>query len=220
MARRRRTRRTTNLWRGRAGKVGRYAVLVTAVIVAIGQLRQSEMFYPVSVPFDRGLYTHWSDADGDCQDTRQEVLISESLVQPKLDARGCTVLSGEWFDPFTGRTLTTPKLLDVDHRVPLAEAHRSGADSWSAERRAAFANDLAHPDTLIAVDRSANRSKGDGDPLSWMPPDWMSRCAYLLRWRATKQRWALAEDLLEGWYIDGHLALCRLINADQDPLVQ
>ena len=209
-----------SLWRGRAGKVGRYSVLVVAVIAAIGQLRQSEIFYPVAVPFDRALYSHWADDDGDCQDTRQEVLIAESLVPPKLDARGCTVVSGDWFDPFTGHTLTNPKLLDVDHRVPLAEANRSGADRWSADRRAAFANDLSHPDTLIAVDRSANRSKSDGDPLSWMPPNWMSRCAYLLRWWATKQRWALAEDLLEGWYIDAHLGLCRLIGANQDPLVE
>jgi hypothetical protein len=194
-------------------------VLVVAMIAAIGQLRQSEMFYPVSVPFDRALYTHWSDANGDCLDTRQEVLMAESLNPPKLNSRGCAVVSGRWFDPFTGRTLTDPRLLDVDHRVPLAEAHRSGAHAWSAERRAAFANDLSHPDSLIAVDRSANRSKADGDPLSWMPPDWENRCGYLLRWRATKQRWDLAEDLLEGWYIDGHLGLCRLVGADRDPLV-
>ena len=51
------------------------------------------------VPYDRDLYGGWIDADGDCQDTRQEVLIAESLIPARLDSRGCRVVSGEWLDP-------------------------------------------------------------------------------------------------------------------------
>lgn len=196
-------------WKRRTGRLSRWAVLVAALVAAVAGLRQSEVFYPVDEPFERELYRHWTDDDGDCRNTRQEVLISESLDPPKLSPDGCRVVSGRWYDPFTGATFTNPSALDVDHRVPLSEAHRSGAHRWNAARRAAYANDLSHPDSLIAVDRSANRSKGDGDPLSWMPPDYGYWCPYAARWRATKQRWELQEDLLEGWWIDGVLAVCR-----------
>ena len=144
-------------------------------------------------------------------DTRTEVLIQESLEPPKLSADGCEVVAGRWYDPYTDTTFTDPRDLDVDHRVPLGEAHRSGGDRWDRARRQAYANDLSHPDSLIAVDRSANRSKADGDPLSWMPPAWGYRCAYVERWRDSKRRWDLAEDRLEGWWNDAVLWTCRQI---------
>jgi len=83
-------------------------------------------------PFRRSLYKHWIDVDGDCQDTREEVLIAESTVPVTLDRRGCKVRKGRWFDPYTGRTFTNPKKLDIDHFIPLKEVHRSGGSRWGA----------------------------------------------------------------------------------------
>ena len=49
--------------------------------------------------YSRKNYKHWVDEDKDCQNTRQEVLISESLIKVKLGNKGCRVLSGKWYDP-------------------------------------------------------------------------------------------------------------------------
>ena len=111
------------------------------------------------VPYDRSLYALWTDDDNDCQDTRQEVLIAESLRPVEFDEAGCRVVEGSWFDPYTALMVTNPSELDIDHLVPLAEAHRSGADAWDAELRQRFANDLSQVDGLIAVTSSVNRSK-------------------------------------------------------------
>ena len=78
--------------------------------------------------YDRDDWDHWNDADRDCQDTRQEVLIAESSVSVVYtDDRKCRVASGSWTDPYTGDVAEDPSKLDVDHMVPLANAHASGA---------------------------------------------------------------------------------------------
>ena len=81
---------------------------------------------PADLPaYDRGEWGRWSDVDDDCQDTRQEVLIAESLLPVTYRSdRQCRVASGEWFGAFTGTTILEPGALDIDHLVPLANAHR------------------------------------------------------------------------------------------------
>ena len=111
--------------------------------------------------YERKSYRHWIDEDCDCQKARHEVLIEESLSTVGFkSSKGCRVVSGSWNDPYSGRTITDATKLDIDHMVPLKEAHQSGAANWSRERKRAYANGLDDPDTLIAVDRGLNRQKG------------------------------------------------------------
>ena len=111
-----------------------------------------------------------------------------------MDDRGCRVVSGRWLEPYSGQIFTNPGDLDIDHMVPLAEAHRSGADTWTAEQREDYANDLFHTDGLIAVSASANRSKGDRDPARWLPPNESYRCEYVRKWVLIKATWGLDMD--------------------------
>jgi len=44
---------------------------------------------------------------------------------------------------------------------------------------------------LLAVDSSTNRSKGDGDAATWLPPNKAFRCAYVARQVAVKGKYRL-----------------------------
>jgi hypothetical protein len=143
--------------------------------------------------YDRGDWRHWIDADGDCQDTRQEVLIEESLVAVPFETPdNCRVASGEWLDMYTGATVADPAELDIDHMVPLANAHRSGGWAWDPDTKKAYANDLSYPDHLIGVSAGANRSKGDKGPEEWRPPDEDYWCDYAIDWVVIKSEWGLS----------------------------
>ena len=139
----------------------------------------------------------WRDADGDCINTRHEVLQATSLVTPVMSGNGCSVVQGRWYDPYTGQFYNNPQDLDIDHVVPLAEAHRSGANLWARRKKQAFANDLDHIGFLLPVYKSANRSKGDKDPANWMPQNLDFHCEYLSLWISIKEEYSLSMDARE-----------------------
>ena len=159
--------------------------------------------------YDRDDWKHWSDLDGDCQKARQEVLIEESLIPVTFKSdRECEVATGRWFAAFTGNTVVDPGDLDVDHLVPLANAHSSGAAHWTPERKEQYANFLSDPDHLIAVTSSANRSKGARGPDEWRPPDETYWCTYATDWAEIKEAWGLWMSEYEAEAVQEMLGTC------------
>jgi hypothetical protein len=144
--------------------------------------------------YNRDLFDHWIDEDGDRCDTREEVLIAESRSRAQVDPYGCKVVAGDWFSAYDGLTFSDPSELDIDHVVALAEAWDSGASGWDASRRRAFANDLGHPEALAAVSASSNRSKSDLDPGQWKPTREAAWCQYARDWVSVKKAWDLSAD--------------------------
>lgn len=141
--------------------------------------------------YARSKFKHWTDVDGDCQDTRAEVLADESLIPVSYDESGCRVIEGLWVGFFTGKVFTKASQLDVDHLVPLKEAWVSGASEWTDTGRMAYANDMSNGMHLGAVSLSANRSKGDRGPDKWLPPLESARCPYVTAWSRIKKNWNL-----------------------------
>jgi len=178
------------------------------VIGVAAKLEALRTAAPDTSPYNRDSWPHWIDADGDCQDTRDEVLIIESTIAVTLSANGCDVVAGRWVDIYTNQVFTDPSLLDIDHMVPLANAHRSGGASFDTARKSAFANYLAIDDALIAVSASANRSKGDNSPDQWLPPNGASHCRYATAWVDVKSQWTLTVTVAEKARLAQLLAAC------------
>lgn len=155
---------------------------------AIGDL---DVASEVRTGYDRDLFEHWVDEDGDGCDARAEVLIAEADDDPSVGS-GCRLTGGRWFSYYDRVSVTSASDLDIDHMVPLAEAWDSGARSWSAGKREAYANDLGDYRTLVGVTASSNRSKSDQDPAEWMPDH--DTCRYLREFVAVKVRWGLSID--------------------------
>jgi hypothetical protein len=141
--------------------------------------------------YDRDKYQLWIDADGDCQDTRDEVLAAES----KTPVTGCDIRTGRWLSYYDRETWTNSSDVDIDHLVPLKEGWDSGAKKWNADTRTRYANDLRDSRTLVAVTDNVNQSKSDRDPAEWMPT--YGKCRYLREWTAVKMRWGLTVDQAE-----------------------
>jgi hypothetical protein len=137
--------------------------------------------------YSRDRFPHWRKVDEYC-DVRDAVLKRDGTgVQA---TRTCRITKGSWYSPYDARTYTDPDQIDIDHMVPLANAWRSGADGWTDDQRADFANDLTRPQ-LLAVSRATNRAKGDQDPSQWKPANRDYWCAYAQRWIAVKSHWKL-----------------------------
>ena len=116
--------------------------------------------------------------------------------RPRTDGREFAVVSGRWIDPYTGTEVTAASELDIDHKVPLANAARVAR----SERRRPLSvrQQLIEPQRLLAGTASANRSKGDKGPESWRPPLVEYWFADATDWIGVKTTWQFtATQMLE-----------------------
>ncbi|SCL36263.1 Protein of unknown function [Micromonospora rhizosphaerae] len=154
--------------------------------------------------YSRDLFPHWITISGTCN-TREQVLKRDG-TSVVVDS-SCAATSGRWYSPYDGATWYAASDVDIDHVVPLAEAWRSGANSWTTSRRQSFANDLTRPQ-LIAVTDNVNQAKGDQDPSTWQPPLTSYRCTYSKMWITVKYSWGLTLQSSEKSALQGMLNTC------------
>ena len=168
---------------------------------------------PDAPAYDRQAYGQsWADTDHNGCDTRNDIL-ARDLARPifKPGTRDCVVLSGTLAEPYTGATIEfqkgekTSSLVQIDHVVALADAWRSGAWRWDAERRQEFAND---PQNLLAVDGAANEDKSASSADQWLPPNRAFRCDYVKRQIAVKSAYGLSVTRTEQDAMAEQLSIC------------
>lgn len=183
---------------------------VRALLVVLRDLRVAVR--GSEIEYNRREWRHWIDADRDCQDTRAEVLIAESVAPvsfaPEDDGDQCRVISGRWVGPWTGEVFTDASDVDIDHHVPLGHAHLSGGWQWPPERKRAYANDLADAESLQAISAPVNRSKGKQTPDEWKPDEAGSWCRYAADWVTVKAKWELTVTPAEVDALEDMLAGC------------
>lgn len=106
-------------------------------------------------------YGGWQDYDGDCQNTRAEVLISRSLSQVEFSrSDNCYVKSGKWIDYYTGIIYTNAKDIQIDHIISLKQHYEAIGSTLTHAQRVEYANEPTH---FVIAKSSLNMSKGAKD---------------------------------------------------------
>ena len=148
---------------------------------------------PAHEKYSRKDWQHWIDENRNCLDTRAEILKLRSLVPVLTNKKGCKITHGKWEDYYYPEIHTLAKFVDIDHLVPLKNAHLSGAASWGHRSKEEFAND---PDNLVVTNRSYNRQKGAKGIDEWLPVNKDYACKYIKHFVRIKNKYSL--KLLDG----------------------
>ena len=196
----------------------------TVATVDYPQLTISEISSSIS-EYDRDDWNHWIDENGDCQNTRHEVLIEESFeTVTYTNDTYCSVSTGKWYGNYTGQYYYNASELDIDHFIPLKNAHQSGGYNWSSAKKEEFANYRLDPDNLIAVNLSANRSKGAKGPDEWKPSNTEYWCEYAFDWIRIKDYWNLTATQAEWDALVSMIETCpagfAYADAEEEPVVE
>lgn len=144
--------------------------------------------------YSRGDYKHWVMQSGKC-DTRETVLKNAGFRTTST----CKAVDGSasYKEPYTGKTVTDPRKLDIDHVIPLGYVNQHGGKKWSSAEKQQYANNWngdsgKSTPVLLAVDSSANRQKGDKGPSEWMPSDKAYWCEYSTMWAGIASEYGIS----------------------------
>ena len=158
----------------------------------------------------------WSfeeDFDGDCQSTRQEMLILTSRSNVRYtNPRNCVVRTGQWLDEYTGETFEVAVKIEVDHVIPRMYAHTHGGDRWMPEQKLQFSND---PLNIMLIERREIRRKRDRGPSRYLPRNEF-QCEYVNLWNQISEKYNLQLSASDRSTISRIKADCLETTIDQN----
>lgn len=169
-------------------------------------VKRSKNHFHSNLKYSRSDWKHWSDKDGNCLDTRAEILKSRSLEVITMNKKGCKVSLGKWKDYYYPEIHFQATKVDMDHLVPLKHAHDVGAAGWSSNQKEKFAND---PENLVITNLKYNRQKGAKGIDEWLPRHKDYACRYIRDWIKLKNKYSLKirdSELLSLRSIKGYCA--------------
>jgi len=120
--------------------------------------------------------------------TRRKILEDRSRAPIVLREGKSSVKFGFWHDYYFPETHLKAWEVEVDHIVPLKNAHDNGAAFWSAEKKLQFATD---PENLVVTKKEYNRLKGPKGIDEWLPVDKRYACRYVKNWMKIKKKYSL-----------------------------
>lgn len=154
---------------------------------AMASLNINESKHSTAIEYKRADWKHWIDTDGNCLNTRNEILKKRSLTKAVIN--DCKVISGSWRDYYFPEVLKDPSEIDIDHIIPLKEAHLSGGANWNSAKKSQFAND---EENLVITRSSYNCSKGSQTIATWLPSAFNYACKYYRDWMKIKTKYGLS----------------------------
>ena len=111
---------------------------------------------------------------------------------------------GKIYGPYTGQCFATARETDIEHIVPLSEAHDSGLCSASAATKTRFARDVLN--LTLASPRVNRYEKGAKDAAEWQPQ--RNACWFASRTLEVRRKYGLSIDRREAVAIESRLASC------------
>lgn len=143
---------------------------------------------PDHAKYARTDYRHWITQNGSC-DTRDMILKNAGFASNPRTCAGVEKPGFVYTEPYSGKKVSNPKKLDIDHTIPLEYVNQHGGAAWDPQRKQQFANDFSQ---LVAVDASANRQKGSKGPGDWMPDNKGDHCRYATIWVDTASKYSVS----------------------------
>lgn len=147
-------------------------------------------------------FTGWDVAGMEC-DLRSQLLEETSLTKVKFGDNGCTVIYGEWQDPYTGEIISgnpgggeTSDDFDIDHIIPLGYVDAHGGREWSSEKKREYGASMVGKEKglYLVVLASENRSKGDKGISEYYPPNEDFECDYTWLWHDIAKEYDISLD--------------------------
>ena len=82
--------------------------------------------------YNRDLFPHWIGQSANCN--TREVVLQRDGSGVTVD-NACQPIGGSWYSVYDAVWVNSSSGVDIDHIVALAEAWRSGANTWSTSQR-------------------------------------------------------------------------------------